>query len=249
VNPTVGYFLDSGAGGPAENMAVDELLLRKVDQTGIPVLRIYTWREPTLSLGYFQRYRDRSLHPPSHGVAVVRRATGGGAILHHHELTYSIVMPISSRQTAARLALYRQLHDVFIQIMARRGVGLARSGDTPGSLADDTAFLCFQRRSADDLVLAGYKVLGSAQRRARRAVLQHGSLLLAASRHAPEIPGVCELTGHAVAPEDLIRDFVEFTTKITGIDWEMSPDALCPQAELAEIVRDRFGDLQWLQGR
>ncbi len=73
----------------AWNMAVDEALLESAVAGGLPVFRLYQWSEPTLSLGYFQAVADRQQHPASHGCPLVRRRSGGGAILHAHELTYA----------------------------------------------------------------------------------------------------------------------------------------------------------------
>ena len=77
----------------AWNMAVDEVLLDRVQEHAAPCLLIYGWIEPTLSLGYFQTYSDRRQHAASRHCAAVRRLTGGGAILHDNEITYSIVLP------------------------------------------------------------------------------------------------------------------------------------------------------------
>ena len=74
-------------------MAVDETLLFDAAENGTATLRFYSWDEPTLSLGYFQRYADREQHTASRTCAVVRRQTGGGAILHDRELTYSLALP------------------------------------------------------------------------------------------------------------------------------------------------------------
>src|SRR5262249_14314229 len=78
--------------GPA-NMAADESLLRSALERNVATLRFYTWTEPTLSLGYFQAHADRSTDPRLGAVAVVRRHTGGAAILHHHEITYALALP------------------------------------------------------------------------------------------------------------------------------------------------------------
>ena len=78
-------------------MGVDEALLMDAVENGVATLRFYQWSEPTLSLGYFQRYADREQHTASRNCAVVRRQTGGGAILHDRELTYSLALPANHR--------------------------------------------------------------------------------------------------------------------------------------------------------
>src|SRR5262245_32066382 len=89
---TVRLIIDPPQKG-AWNMAVDQALLESAAASGGVALRFYQWSEPTLSLGYFQPIAARSEHPPSLHSPVVRRASGGGAILHDRELTYSIAAP------------------------------------------------------------------------------------------------------------------------------------------------------------
>src|SRR4051812_39572627 len=89
-------IIDAPADG-AWNMALDEALLHAAESDGTATLRFYGWREPTLSLGYFQKHVDRALHSASENCTLVRRTSGGGAILHDRELTYSIALPKSHR--------------------------------------------------------------------------------------------------------------------------------------------------------
>jgi lipoate-protein ligase A len=98
-------IIDPPASG-AWNMAVDEALLRSAAQRGTATLRFYQWSEPTLSLGYFQAADDRQQHFASLACPLVRRASGGGAIVHDRELTYSLAMPLSNTRTAQATRLY-----------------------------------------------------------------------------------------------------------------------------------------------
>src|SRR4051812_10483795 len=95
-------------------MAVDEALLLDVAANGIATFRFYGGSEPTLSLGYFQRYEDRNQHAASLQCAIVRRQTGGGAILHDRELTYSIILPPNCPIAKHADQLYRTVHQEFI---------------------------------------------------------------------------------------------------------------------------------------
>ena len=101
-------------------MAVDEVLLAHAIDTGIATLRLYQWSEPTLSLGYFQRYDDRFQHAASRDAAVVRRQSGGGAILHEHELTYSISLPADHPLAHHADKLYTAVHEAIIAELAPR---------------------------------------------------------------------------------------------------------------------------------
>src|SRR5687767_13677741 len=93
--PTLRLLIDPPASG-AWNMAVDEALLASA-AAGVATLRFYTWSQPTLSLGYFQHAHQRDAHAASRSCPLVRRASGGGAILHDRELTYSLAVPLRQR--------------------------------------------------------------------------------------------------------------------------------------------------------
>ena len=95
------------------------MLLERAQEQAAACLRFYGWSEPTLSLGYFQTYADRQEHPPSLPCAAVRRLTGGGAILHDAELTYSIVLPGTHPLAARRDELYQAVHGCLIEALGR----------------------------------------------------------------------------------------------------------------------------------
>ncbi len=207
--PGLRLLIDPPAPGPW-NMAVDDVLLDLAAATGQATLRFYQWQQPTLSLGYFQALDNRRQHAASQDCPVVRRASGGGAILHDRELTYSLAIP----QTSARLAdvrhLYELCHGTLIAALADYGVAAALYRDCAQNKTDDTSsaahpFLCFQRRTCFDVVIDGAKIAGSAQRRRRGAVLQHGSVLLGRSPQAPELPGIQEVAAVGVGAADLAQ--------------------------------------------
>ena len=180
-------------------MARDEWLLQRSVEHGESWLRFYSWSRPTLSLGYFQPFSARHHHRTSRACQVVRRASGGGAILHDQELTYCLAVPIQNRFADHAAALYRIVHEQLISCLETRGIHPALHNGKE----DSAPFLCFQRRSKGDVILNGKKIAGSAQRRHARALLQHGSVLLAGSVVAPELPGLWELTGRKIRASDL----------------------------------------------
>ena len=178
---TLRVLHDPAQSGPL-NMAADEALLSLVGSgNSPPTLRFYQWDPPTISLGYFQSYAEyRALPPPAGELPVVRRLTGGGAILHDRELTYSLTLPLGHRLLAGGPnALYELAHDVIIACLADGGVEGWRGCETDRSGAARGPFFCFARRHCYDVLIGADKVAGSAQRRTRTAVLQHGSIVLA----------------------------------------------------------------------
>ena len=190
-----GYAILDVPRSGAENMALDEQMLDLATHREAAVLRLYQWSQPTLSLGYFQSGLDRTLSAASQSLDVVRRSTGGGAIVHHHDWTYSLAVPniLLDTRLGASQTLYDCVHQAVVQWLRGwgaqaelfSGCGTTEQGNQP--------FLCFERRSCGDVVLGGWKVMGSAQRRTRSALLQHGSLLLQRSEFAPSLPGIADL--------------------------------------------------------
>ncbi len=227
------------------NMAVDEALLELVNQTHEPTLRFYQWAPATLSLGYFQAYADRKSHPPSVGCDLVRRRSGGGAIMHDDELTYSLVMPRTHPMAAQPQLLYAAVHQAAAGVLSRLGV-TPHLYDGPSI---DGPFLCFQRRSPGDLIVAGNKVLGSAQRRGKSAVLQHGSLILRRSAFAPELVGIADLGATVGEFGQLAAKFVE--AFLSPLQLARSFGRLSqPELELAKQYESgRFDASVWTQKR
>ncbi|MEX0675857.1 MAG: biotin/lipoate A/B protein ligase family protein [Pirellulales bacterium] len=185
-------IVDSAAAGTWQ-MAVDETLLESAAERGSASLRFYGWSEPTLSLGYFQRFGDSHGHFPSRGCPVVRRQTGGSAILHDRELTYCLAVPVAHPLAADATRLYLAVHEALRHVLARLKIATTLRPTPEDTTAGEQPFLCFQRPARGDVLLGSAKVCGSAQRRRRGAILQHGSLLLAATPRAPELPGILDL--------------------------------------------------------
>ncbi len=179
-------LLDEAPGSGSWNMAVDAVLLETAVTEGLATFRWYRWAEPTLSLGYFQKPEDVEALLPD--LPRVRRMTGGGAILHDQEWTYSFAVPAEQRFYGHPEELYDRVHDAVIEVINGLGYALKRRGATGKAVPEPV--LCFSRRDAHDVLLGEHKVLGSAQRRRKGAILQHGSLLWRASRLTPEHRGL-----------------------------------------------------------
>ena len=148
--------LETGYRSAAVNMAIDEALIESIDES--PVFRVYGWRPAAVSIGYFQSIRDEvdSEKCSEIGVDIVRRLTGGGAVLHEFELTYSF---ITKRYPQNIMESYRWICEAIVTSINRLGFS---SSFVP----------------LNDIVINGKKVSGSAQTRRKGVLLQHGTLLL-----------------------------------------------------------------------
>lgn len=198
---TAARLLLDGPASPARNMAIDESLLRHVHT---PVLRIYSWEQPCVSIGYFQK---ASIAPSDR--PWVRRYTGGGRVEHGHDLTYTLVLPSHHPlTTAGTLPSYRSIHQAVAQ--ALEDCGLACRLATAHPKQDDPS--CFLKPvPADVLDPAGRKLAGAAQRRTKQGCLHQGSILLpqtippALSKTLTQRLQVClqaELGNSKVSPEE-----------------------------------------------
>ncbi len=168
--------------GGAWNMAVDEAILESVGNgQSLPTLRLYAWQPACLSLGYAQRCRDVDLDLlHRHGWDWVRRPTGGRAILHTDELTYSVIGPQSEpRLEGSVLESYRRLAQALVDALHRLKIPAAINMElSPVSHAESNGPVCFETPSSYEIVVNGKKLIGSAQARRKEGVLQHGSLPL-----------------------------------------------------------------------
>lgn len=177
--PATWRLLVDGEADGATNMAVDEAILTAVvEGSSPPTLRLYAWSPPCLSLGRNQPLADADLAAcRAAGVDVVRRPTGGRAILHTDELTYSVTLPQGDpRATGDVVTGYRRLSEGLLAGLHLLGAEAVQAG-VRGPAADPTA-ICFQTPSDYEIMVGGRKLVGSAQWRARGGVLQHGSLPL-----------------------------------------------------------------------
>jgi lipoate-protein ligase A len=177
-------FINTGSDDAASNMALDEALLL-VQETGAapPTLRVYGWSTPTLSLGYAQQTMQEVnvAACQEHGVTVMRRPTGGRAVLHDQEVTYSVVLPTTLPTSPGALTEdYRRLGMALATALRRLGlaVRLERPHRQARSQPSVASPACFAALSRYELSVAGKKIVGSAQKRLPHALLQHGSIPL-----------------------------------------------------------------------
>lgn len=177
-------LIDTGPLDGAFNMAIDEALLDTFDPgKSTPVLRLYGWSPPALSLGRFQdagKVLDLT-RCKAGGVPVVRRITGGGVIYHADELTYAIVCgPQHLPEKTTIKESFRFLTGFLLSFYRELGIPAVYAADVPGNMSrlGKPTPLCFAGRESYDIQVDGRKIGGNAQRRLRKAIFQHGSIPL-----------------------------------------------------------------------
>ena len=179
--PATWRLLNTGYADGATNMAVDEaILLAVAEGEAPPTLRFYGWRPPCLSIGYNQSAEEVDVgRCRERGVDFVRRPTGGRAVLHTDELTYSLVAPRDEPRVAGGvIESYRRLS--LGLIAGLRALGVAAVQADVRQIGDgEKPAACFHAPSAYEVAVGGRKLVGSAQVRRWGCVLQHGSLPLA----------------------------------------------------------------------
>jgi len=223
--------------GP-RNMAVDEALLESVAVGAQATLRIYRWSDATVSLGYFQR-ETPEIDPGGrfHGLAAVRRLSGGGAILHHREVTYSCCIPASHPLAAEPTLLYEEIHRGVRDTLREFGIQVHPRGEHEGG---EKPFLCFARGDRRDLICNGFKVVGSAQRRRRGAILQHGSILLRRSPFLPEFPGLLDLNRLELDEESFQQRLSNLVGRLLGDRCEQGSLTSFEEAVAEHLEREKY---------
>ena len=206
-DPDCLVIVDQFARSGADNMDLDRRALEFTCRQAAAhvqsptICRIYRWDQPTITVGYFQ---DPRVPAPNeiNGCPRVKRLTGGGAILHDLEFTYSVVVPARHSIRSEPLYLYDVVHTAIIDTLAMQNINcsmrqhspLFRDGspETPSETGPEP-FLCFLRQDDRDIVIGKDKIVGSAQRRRKGSILQHGSILLKASELIPDVVGLQDL--------------------------------------------------------
>ncbi|MBN8208239.1 lipoate--protein ligase family protein [Bacillus sp. NTK071] len=179
-------FINSGERSPEYNMALDEALLKWHSEGLIPpVIRFYGWNPATLSIGYFQQVsRDINLEAvKAYDLGFVRRPTGGRAVLHDKEVTYSVIVTedypdMPSTVTEAYRVISEGLLIGFQKLGLDAYFAVPKTEEEKAELRAPRSGVCFDSPSYYELVVEGRKVAGSAQTRQKGVILQHGSILL-----------------------------------------------------------------------
>ncbi len=226
----------------AANMAADEVLLEAAE-SGTASLRFYGWSRPTLSLGYFQAEAGRRLDPRLAELSWVRRATGGGALIHHFETTYALALPAGLPWQRRGESWLCRMHGILRAALEARGVPSQPCGQ--GQEEGRGEFLCFRHLTPGDVLLWGHKVVGSAQRKRRGGLLQHGAILESVSPFTPSLPGILNLSGVRLPGPALRTAVAEHFARETG--WKLHEADWSPQERQRreELVVERYATGEW----
>lgn len=224
-------LIDEHLPGP-QNMAIDDAIITAVGEgAAIPTLRLYGWQPFCLSLGYGQRIRD--VDQPNmqlQGWDLVRRPTGGRAILHGDEITYSISLPIDHELAHGDVVTsYRNISRGLMEALQHLGLSPRSEKQDEEKLKEaKKGAVCFEVPSHYEITASGRKLIGSAQVRRQTAILQHGSLPLRG-----DVGRICEALAYEtnderVQAKDVVRERATTLAAVFGSDvsWESAADAL-----------------------
>lgn len=164
-------LIDSGCNTPSMNMAIDEALLT----SKLPVLRFYAWKPAGLSIGYFQSVKDFNFENlKKHNIALVRRLTGGNAVLHDKELTYSFIIDKKEIPESV-IESYKIISKGLLQGLNNMGLKAVMNEDIKKG---QKSAVCFNDPSWYEILVNKKKIIGSAQKRINDKLLQHGAILI-----------------------------------------------------------------------
>ena len=255
----------------AWNMAIDEALLEAVGQNqSIPTLRLYAWETPCLSIGYAQPYVDvDELRLNQLGWEWVRRPTGGRAILHTDELTYSVMAPLSEPRVAGSvLESYQRLSKALLTALHSLNVPAQAHLINPTGNNQGNGPVCFEVPSNYEIVVGDKKLIGSAQARRKNGVLQHGTLplwgdltritqVLVFSDEHNRREAASRLLSHATTVEAILGYRINWETAsqafIAGFQSELNLDFVDEDLSDQEIIRatrlmeEKYSHSSWLE--
>lgn len=265
MQPLKARFIPCARRNGFENMAIDEYLAHRHEATGVPVFRIYVWAPTAITLGRYQQAACLDLKAcRDDGVDIVRRITGGGAILHDREVTYSLVCAVDDHDAGFRTVpgSFEILNRFLIMMYRKLGLraAFAESGPRRNRTGERASF-CFSASEACDIVIEGRKIGGNAQRRMGRTILQHGSIPLSIDRErirryfpeevkAGHFAALDELIGAAATEETVIAVLKESYQECTGSECIVEHLIPAEEIEIREILNRKYLRTRWnLEGR
>lgn len=231
-------FCATGENTGEFNMQFDEMLVRHLlEGNGVPTVRVYRWKPWAISLGYHQDMSDIDMSLcKKNGIDVVRRPTGGRAILHAEELTYSVVMPADRRGIHQ---VYNDISKALVEGLKEFGVMVSLQRSQPDfarMYKNPSSIPCFSSSARYEIEWNGRKLVGSAQRRysggSGDVVLQHGSILCG--------PAHRWLARYLVVPDQAVRDSIQADLEEKTADVREASGKSIDFEELSHCLRKGF---------
>ncbi|MBK6940584.1 MAG: lipoate--protein ligase family protein [Planctomycetes bacterium] len=241
-------LIRSGPCHPFLNMALDEALAATP-----PTLRFYAFQPFGLSLGYFQDAADfDDAWLAAREFVAVRRATGGSAIAHAHDVTFSIVSVPDAPWFAGDVKTsYARIHAGIARGLRHLGVSAVPRDD--GAARSDSGrsaeAICFYKATSFDLVADGRKLVGSAQRRTPGRVLHHGSIPIARNVLAPDAACLVDLLGRTPTPTEVEDALLAGFADELGWTYELATPSATESDRADELVRLKYGTTRWNRDR
>jgi len=253
----------------AWNMAVDEAILLAVGKNeSLPTLRLYAWEPACLSLGHAQSIQDVDVtRLQAWNWGLVRRMTGGRAILHANELTYSITIPSQDPLVSGSiLNSYRRIAGALLRGLAHLEIPVEMNPHGAGQNTRHSGAVCFEEPSSYEITFQGKKLIGSAQKRSKHGVLQHGSLplwgdiaritdvldyedesqrSLAAERVRTRATTVEAILGQSIERNMAARMFVRGFVEELGITFVEEDLTQAERKDAGELVESRYAHPGW----
>lgn len=251
-------------------MAVDETIMEAVEQhLSLPCLRLFAWHPPCLSIGYAQTSSDVDLILlSSQGWDWVRRPTGGRAILHTDELTYSVIAPASDpRLSGGVIESYRHLSAALLTALHTLNIPAI---SLPNKQADNLGVgaVCFEVPSNYEITIWGKKIIGSAQARRKNVVLQHGTFplsgdlsritwVLAFPDEQTRMDAQISLLSHSITAEQVLGENISWQDAANAfifgfqveLNLELIPETLSPReiSRAEQLLREKYAHSSWLK--
>jgi lipoate-protein ligase A len=269
-------FLNTAFGSAFFNMATDEALVHSVASgRSAPTVRLFGWKPAAVSFGYAQKIgREIDVNEATRqGIDIVRRPTGGRAVLHWNELTYSVIVPADHPIMGGNIsAVYRAVSECLVAGLRILDIDAnlepGRS-PTPSPSGKDLTSPCFSSTSQYEITLGGKKLVGSAQRRMGEIVLQHGSLLIGpehkqivnlmpAGHDRLKSAYTQQLETHTVSLHEGGHPYIDFNTVAAGIQQgfqvtlgtELKDEPLSKHEKdgIETLVTTKYGTPDWNEG-
>lgn len=253
-----------------ENMAIDEALLESVISNGSQaILRFYTWKRPTISIGYFQKLeKEINLNKcREYSVDYVRRPTGGRAVLHDDELTYSFIFKLTDKfKKLSTLEIFKKINQTFLKGLKSLGISAELVPRDHSKKQKLSKAVCFTASAFFELKVNGKKILGSAQTRKSETILQHGSLPISLDRQKlfdlfnfdsdlekraeleksySLMTSLEEILGKRIEFDKLCEVFTAGFKKIWGRDFETSSLSKTEKELAGRLLKEKYKTVEW----